>query len=78
MAEYNIDKQLSQGLNVIEFTPTKTGAITFTCGMGMLRGSFIVTDDGQATNAQITGAVTANKGSTCSMGSGGGSCSCGM
>jgi plastocyanin domain-containing protein len=27
---------------VIEFTPEKAGELTFSCGMGMLRGSVIV------------------------------------
>jgi len=27
---------------VVEFTPDKTGKFTFTCGMGMLRGTVIV------------------------------------
>ncbi len=78
VAEYDIDKKLSSGLNVIEFTPTKTGTITFTCGMGMLHGSFIVTDNGTATQAQITGAAiaTTKSSGTCSMSSGG-SCGCG-
>lgn len=40
-----ISRELKQGMNVIRFVPpTKTGAIPFSCGMGMIRGSFIVTD----------------------------------
>jgi len=73
---YGIDVHLKQGLNVIEFTPDKTGTITFTCGMGMLRGSFIVTDTGTANQEQVK-AATPSGGSTCSMGSGGGGCGCG-
>lgn len=63
MAEYNIDKRLSSGLNVIEFTPAKTGTITFTCGMGMLHGSFIVTDTGTATQSQVQAATPKSSGS---------------
>lgn len=37
-----ISRRLSPGLNVINFTPTKTGTVAFSCGMGMLRGSFKV------------------------------------
>ncbi|MEK6886093.1 MAG: sulfite exporter TauE/SafE family protein [Nanoarchaeota archaeon] len=76
IGEYNIDKRLKSGLNVIEFTPTKTGTITFTCGMGMLRGSFIVTEDGTASQSQVQ-AATPPKGSSCSMGANGGGCGCG-
>ncbi len=37
-----ISKNLSKGENIIEFTPTATGTIPFSCSMGMYRGSFIV------------------------------------
>jgi len=71
--QYGIDVNLKQGLNVIEFTPDKTGTIPFSCGMGMLRGSFIVTDDGTATTAQVKAVQAAAPSTTgCSMGSGGG------
>lgn len=33
---------LRPGPNVIEFTPTKTGNFTFSCGMGMFRGQIKV------------------------------------
>ncbi len=38
----NIQKQLEPGENIIEFTPTKTGTIPFSCSMGMYTGSFTV------------------------------------
>ena len=44
MPAYNIAQPLKSGENIIEFTPTKTGEITFTCSMGMYRGKFNVTD----------------------------------
>lgn len=37
-----IQKTLSKGQNLITFTPTKTGTIPFSCGMGMVRGSINV------------------------------------
>jgi uncharacterized protein len=37
-----IERQLEAGDNVIEFTPTAPGTIAFSCGMGMVRGSFKV------------------------------------
>jgi len=40
----NMYKALSQGANVIEFTPTESGDLPFSCGMGMVSGRFIVTD----------------------------------
>ncbi|MDP1883736.1 MAG: sulfite exporter TauE/SafE family protein [Candidatus Moranbacteria bacterium] len=38
----DISKPLQPGDNVIEFTPTNSGAIPFSCGMGMVQGKFIV------------------------------------
>ncbi len=37
-----IRERLKPGENIIEFTPTKAGNIAFSCGMGMVRGNFIV------------------------------------
>ena len=76
MNAYGIDINLKQGLNTAQFTPDKTGTIPFSCGMGMLRGSFIVTETGTATQEQITTA-TPKTGGSCSMGANGGSCGCG-
>lgn len=41
---YRISKILSPGQNIITFTPTTAGTIPFSCGMGMIRGSFTVTE----------------------------------
>ncbi len=44
--EYGIrNKKLVVGDNLIEFTPTKTGKFTYTCWMGMQRGTISVVDD---------------------------------
>lgn len=39
---YSISRNLKSGENVIEFTPQSKGNIAFSCGMGMVRGKFIV------------------------------------
>jgi sulfite exporter TauE/SafE/copper chaperone CopZ len=39
---FNISKSLQSGTNIVEFTPQKQGDIPFSCGMGMVRGKFIV------------------------------------
>lgn len=39
-----IARALQPGMNVIEFTPTQSGSIPFSCSMGMIRGSFTVID----------------------------------
>lgn len=41
----NITKDLPVGKNVtIKFTPSQTGNVSFTCGMGMYKGSIVVSD----------------------------------
>ena len=40
----NISKALNEGENIIEFTPTETGFINFSCGMGMYRGRIEIID----------------------------------
>ena len=40
----DIKKNLTKGLNVVEFTPQTTGTIPFSCWMGMINGKFIVTE----------------------------------
>lgn len=50
--EYGIEKSLSVGDNIIEFTPTETGTYTYTCWMGMIRSKIVVVEPGQ--QAQVT------------------------
>ena len=40
--EYDISKKLTYGENIVEFTPTKSGIVSFSCWMGMVRGTFNV------------------------------------
>ncbi|MCB9802971.1 sulfite exporter TauE/SafE family protein [Candidatus Nomurabacteria bacterium] len=40
--DLGIQKSLTKGDNIIEFTPKKTGKINFSCWMGMVRGQFII------------------------------------
>lgn len=44
LEEYNIIYELAEGENIIEFTPTKPGTVQYTCWMGMIRGTIVVTD----------------------------------
>ena len=39
---FNIRKKINYGLNTIEFTPPSPGTYGFSCGMGMVRGQFII------------------------------------
>lgn len=42
---YGVEKQLSVGENVVEFTPTKAGTINYSCWMGMVGSTIAVVDD---------------------------------
>jgi uncharacterized protein len=42
--QMNITKDITSGINIVEFTPEKEGVIPFSCWMGMQSGRFIVTD----------------------------------
>lgn len=42
MRTFGVSTSLKPGLNVVEFTPTKTGSFTFSCSMGMVRGTMKV------------------------------------
>lgn len=67
---YKIDVKLKQGLQTIEFTPDKEGTIGFSCWMGMIRGSFIVTSTGEASQQQVQAATPKSSGG-CGCGGGG-------
>lgn len=82
--EYDLDIKLKEGLNVVEFTPDRTGTVRWSCWMGMIPGSFIITDSGEATQQQLASATPTSSGGSCggscgspTCGSGGGGCGCG-
>ena len=78
-----IRQGLQAGDNVIEFTPTETGSIRFSCIMGMYTGAFNVVDGNTtgvtAPQAQVAAAnpnpAPAGNGGSCGGSSGG--CGCG-
>lgn len=41
---YNIDINLKEGNNIVEFTPTKTGTIAYSCWMGMINSQINVVE----------------------------------
>ena len=86
--DYGLDIKLKKGLNVAEFTPTRTGTVRWSCWMGMIPGSFVVTESGSASAGEIeAAAVPAGQGgctagsncgsSTCGAAQGTGGCGCG-
>ncbi|KMY31851.1 hypothetical protein ACZ11_06585 [Lysinibacillus xylanilyticus] len=40
--DFQLEKTLEKGDNLVEFTPEKTGIYTFHCGMNMYSGKIIV------------------------------------
>lgn len=79
MPKLSISKSLKMGENIIEFTPTETGKLPFSCSMGMYTGVFIVYDESSSASdlAAQTKAVSTPKAGGGSCGSGGGGCGCG-
>ena len=74
--EFGIRKVVREGDNVIEFTPDKSGTFSFSCSMGMYRGTIVV-EEADGTVAQYAGAAPSPAATGgCKMGSGGG-CGCG-
>ncbi len=44
MNAFNVQSPIHAGDNTVAFTPTKTGTFPFSCSMGMVRGTMIVTE----------------------------------
>lgn len=80
--KYGLSFDLKPGEQVIKFTPTEAGVVSWSCWMGMIHGTFIVKDnidlsDSAAVNKELSAVPKPSGGGSCSMGSGG-SCGCGM
>ncbi|EKE24936.1 MAG: hypothetical protein ACD_5C00351G0002 [uncultured bacterium] len=77
VSSLKIRKTLKKGENIIEFTPTETGKIPFSCAMGMYTGVFNVVDEnGQqaASGSSETKDKVVASASTCGSGGSGGGC----
>ncbi len=78
--KYNLQFDVKKGTQTIEFTPDKSETVTFSCWMGMIRGTFIVKDNINSNDASVKAevakvAAATPKGASC--GGGGGGCGCG-
>ena len=81
----NISRTLKAGENIIEFTPSKVGKISFSCSMGMYTGAFNVYDGSASVSGVNTALADSNSAPTprasgscgASGPSGGGGCGCG-
>lgn len=45
ISKFKIEKSLIEGENIIEFTPSESGEISYTCWMGMIKSKITVVDD---------------------------------
>lgn len=54
-SKLKVRKNLVAGKNIIEFTPTETGSIPFSCSMGMYTGSFNVIDENSSVTTSSVG-----------------------
>lgn len=75
--KYKLNFKIQSGEQTIEFTPTESGVVPWSCWMGMIQGTFVVTDDVTSQTAQNQLSAVASKpaGGSCGMGGG---CGCGM
>ena len=69
--------RVSDGNNVLEFTPTKAGTFRMTCSMGMADGTVIVEDENGNVPATDKSANLPRPAVGSSCGAGGGGCGCG-
>lgn len=65
----DLEFDVKEGEQVIEFVPEEEGVIPWSCWMGMINGNFIVTNDGKAGDLDTK---IVNKGNGCGGGCGGG------
>lgn len=56
LPEYGITHTFQEGENILEFTLSDTGTFQYSCWMGMIRGSILVTDgdSGETTMAEVS------------------------
>ncbi|MFA6213922.1 MAG: cupredoxin domain-containing protein [Candidatus Micrarchaeia archaeon] len=71
--DFGVKKVVGAGDNVIEFTPGKSGTFSFSCSMGMYRGTIVV-EEADGSVAAFTGDAPKATAGSCGMGSG---CGCG-
>lgn len=74
ISAFNVRKSVSEGNNIIEFTPDKAGTFNIACSMNMYKGTFTVLENDGTKPAYIE--KTPSGGSSCGM-AGGGGCGCG-
>jgi plastocyanin len=68
--EFGIRKTLSEGDNVVEFTPTKAGTFNIACSMNMYRGTFTVLQADGSKSSYVQPAPAPSAGGGCGCGGG--------
>ncbi len=74
IGQFNIEKQLVPGDNIIEFTPSESGTIPYSCWMNMIKSTITVVDDINNINKSAVGSlqnvISDNSMPGCTMGGG--------
>lgn len=65
--DYDLEYSFHTGENVIEFTPSETGTVRYSCWMGMIRGSIFVTDENGEAPAAPDGEILVPTPSGCTI-----------
>ena len=74
---YKLQFKIQPGEQTINFTPTESGVIAWSCWMGMIPGTFVVVDDLNSADVAQVAAAAQPKAAGGSCGMGGGGCGCG-
>lgn len=61
LKEYGIEHTFTEGENIIEFTPEKSGTVQYTCWMGMIHGNIFVTDGNAKINEGAEAAASSEQ-----------------
>ncbi len=75
--KYGLNFDINKGEQVIEFTPTENGVVSWSCWMGMIPGTFVVVDSlDNLDSSEISeiNSIQTPEGGSCGMGRG---CGCG-
>jgi len=75
--EYNLEFSIKKGEQVIEFTPTREGVVSWSCWMGMIPGTFIVKDSIDGSVDDIIEEENIPPATVGSCGGSSGGCGCG-
>lgn len=62
LQEYGLEHEFHEGQNVLEFTPSRSGTVQYTCWMGMISGRIFVLKPGQKLEAERLTAPAAGGG----------------